>query len=110
MTEDRRTKFLKALVFIMPEETIDDMWEYAKLKPARRKAWNAAKNAKTAPHCAEHIANMKAAHGKQHNEFSSMLARFNALLPPLLSHLLHSQRVLDLVEELFFFLALAIAG
>eukprot|EP00973_Karenia_brevis_P037678 5198926-Karenia_brevis.AAC.1 len=37
------------------------MSEYANAKPARRKAWNAAKNAKTAQHSAEHIATMKAA-------------------------------------------------
>eukprot|EP00973_Karenia_brevis_P053959 7495342-Karenia_brevis.AAC.1 len=54
MTEERWTIFLKALVFIMPEE-------YAKLKPARRKAWSAAKNLNTAQHSAEHTANMKAA-------------------------------------------------
>eukprot|EP00973_Karenia_brevis_P052932 7357535-Karenia_brevis.AAC.1 len=50
MTEERRTKFFKAFVDIMPEGTMDDMWKYAKRKPAGRKAWNAAKSAKTAQH------------------------------------------------------------
>eukprot|EP00973_Karenia_brevis_P017429 2390782-Karenia_brevis.AAC.1 len=61
MTEERWTQFFKALIYIMPEGSVDDIWEYAKAKPARRKAWNAAKVAKEAQHCPEHTASMKAA-------------------------------------------------
>eukprot|EP00973_Karenia_brevis_P026241 3619540-Karenia_brevis.AAC.1 len=50
MTEERRTTFLKALVFVMPEGAIDNMWEYAKTKPAPRRAWNVAKTTETAQH------------------------------------------------------------
>eukprot|EP00973_Karenia_brevis_P024796 3417705-Karenia_brevis.AAC.1 len=60
MTE-RWTKFFKAIVHIMPEDTIDDMRDYAELRPARKRAWREAKDAKTQQHTAEHTANMKAA-------------------------------------------------
>eukprot|EP00973_Karenia_brevis_P018176 2496407-Karenia_brevis.AAC.1 len=50
MTEEQWTEFFKALVYVMPDETIDSMREYAKTKPARRKASNVAKNAETEQH------------------------------------------------------------
>eukprot|EP00973_Karenia_brevis_P041827 5790449-Karenia_brevis.AAC.1 len=31
MTEERWTKLIKAIAHVMPDDTIDDMWEYAKL-------------------------------------------------------------------------------
>eukprot|EP00973_Karenia_brevis_P010179 1378150-Karenia_brevis.AAC.1 len=61
MTAERWAKFFKAIVHVMPEDKIDDMWEYAKLKPSRRKAWRDAKDVKHEQHTAEHTANMKAA-------------------------------------------------
>eukprot|EP00973_Karenia_brevis_P075469 10482149-Karenia_brevis.AAC.1 len=61
MTEEQWTQLLKTIIYIMPEGTIDDMWEYAKLKPARKRAWNDAMNEKNKQHTAEHTANMKAA-------------------------------------------------
>eukprot|EP00973_Karenia_brevis_P083032 11511193-Karenia_brevis.AAC.1 len=39
VTEERWTTLIKAIVQVMPEDTTGDMWEYAKLKPSRRKAW-----------------------------------------------------------------------
>eukprot|EP00973_Karenia_brevis_P023672 3261885-Karenia_brevis.AAC.1 len=43
MTEERWTKFLKAIVHIMPQDTIDDMWEYAMLRPAHKKSMEGCK-------------------------------------------------------------------
>eukprot|EP00973_Karenia_brevis_P069947 9725862-Karenia_brevis.AAC.3 len=67
MTEQQWTKFLKALVYIMTEETIDNMWEYAKTAPARKKVWNAAKNAKSEQQTAEQTAKVKAATSSWHS-------------------------------------------
>eukprot|EP00973_Karenia_brevis_P008932 1208617-Karenia_brevis.AAC.1 len=60
MTEEQWAKFLKALIYIMPDNTIDNMWDYAGT-PARKKAWHAAKNVKTEQQRAEYTANVKAA-------------------------------------------------
>eukprot|EP00973_Karenia_brevis_P050593 7024487-Karenia_brevis.AAC.1 len=61
MTENQWTKFLKAIIHIMPEDTIDNMWEYARLRPVRKKARNHAKNEKSKQYTAEQTANMKSA-------------------------------------------------
>eukprot|EP00973_Karenia_brevis_P052401 7281138-Karenia_brevis.AAC.1 len=42
-------------------DTIDNMWDYANLKPARKRAWNEAMHEKNNQHTAEHFANMSAA-------------------------------------------------
>eukprot|EP00973_Karenia_brevis_P057703 8027437-Karenia_brevis.AAC.1 len=44
----------------MPESSIEDLWEYAKLKPERRRAYHDAKAEKDCQHAAEHAAQMKA--------------------------------------------------
>eukprot|EP00973_Karenia_brevis_P028331 3905615-Karenia_brevis.AAC.1 len=45
----------------MPEDAIDNMRECAKTAPARKKAWQAAKNATAERYSAEHTAKVKAA-------------------------------------------------
>eukprot|EP00973_Karenia_brevis_P066350 9221726-Karenia_brevis.AAC.1 len=37
ITKVQWTKFLKALIYIMPDDTTEDMREYAMAKPARKK-------------------------------------------------------------------------
>eukprot|EP00973_Karenia_brevis_P000645 91589-Karenia_brevis.AAC.1 len=54
MTEVQWTKFL-----VMPDDTMEDMREYAKAKPARKKAWSEAKKAEDEQYAAEYAANMK---------------------------------------------------
>eukprot|EP00973_Karenia_brevis_P075639 10509248-Karenia_brevis.AAC.1 len=61
MTEAQWTKLLQAFIHIMPEDTIDDMWDYAELKPACKRAWNEAMHEKNKQHTAEHTSNMRAA-------------------------------------------------
>eukprot|EP00973_Karenia_brevis_P047845 6640580-Karenia_brevis.AAC.1 len=61
MTEEQWAKFLKAVIYIMPEETIDSIWEYARTAAACKKAGNSAVNAKSEQQSAEHTAKMDAA-------------------------------------------------
>eukprot|EP00973_Karenia_brevis_P032546 4488738-Karenia_brevis.AAC.1 len=59
MTEVLWTNFLKALIYITPDYTIEDMREYAMAKPACKKAWSEAKKAKDEQYAAEHAAKME---------------------------------------------------
>eukprot|EP00973_Karenia_brevis_P037880 5223465-Karenia_brevis.AAC.1 len=42
MTSKRWTICFHALVSTMPDDIIEEMWEYAKQRPSRRRAWKAA--------------------------------------------------------------------
>eukprot|EP00973_Karenia_brevis_P056888 7914812-Karenia_brevis.AAC.1 len=61
MIEVQWTTILKAIIYVMADDSFEDMYEYAKAKPARRKAWNEAKKDQDEQYAAEHAANMKAA-------------------------------------------------
>eukprot|EP00973_Karenia_brevis_P065073 9035996-Karenia_brevis.AAC.1 len=85
----------------MPEETIDNMWDYAKAAPSRKKARNATTNEKQSKKVQNMLPGPKLllAHGNRHEcspTFSSHYAsHLNAHSSPFLGLLLRSWRSVD---------------